>query len=74
MALRVASMVGDAPAVDCELMAAAETWSHDTKLSRSDPTVAQGCWWESHDKGCINQVTGLGPGPLRRGGTVAATH
>jgi hypothetical protein len=36
MALRVASMVGDAPAVDCELMAAAETWSHDTKLSRSD--------------------------------------
>jgi hypothetical protein len=61
------------PAADCELIvAAAELGSRDTRLSQPDRTGR--LVGISLIKLYSNEVTGLSPGPLRRGGAIAATH
>jgi hypothetical protein len=73
MALRVVSMLLAVPATDCKLIsAAAQHGSHDTRLSQPDRTVMLVAI--SLLKLYSNEVIGLGPGPLRRGGAVAAAH
>jgi hypothetical protein len=73
MAFSVASMVLAEPAADYALiMAAAEPGSRDTKLSQPGDTgmLVRISLLKLYTK----DVVGLGPRPLRRGGTVAATH
>jgi hypothetical protein len=70
MALRVVSMVLAVPAADCELItSAAKTRSLDTRLSQPRGVLVG----ISLLKLYLNEVAGLSPRPLRRGGAVA-TH
>jgi hypothetical protein len=65
-------VAGDAGA-DCELIVVAtEPSSLDTRLSQPDLTGR--LVGMSLLKLYSNEVIGLSPGPLRRGGTIAMTH